>query len=425
MKLLKNISVFTFFNLVNAGIPFLLLPILTTYLSPEDYGVVDIFNSLIMLFTPIVALSIVGSIDRYYFEIDKVNFKIFVDTIFKTAMIYGLIFISIVIVLGLFLKNYILIKLGLPIQVLILVAIYVFFTQLGEVLLAIWRVSYKTSKYGIFRVSKTVLDICLSLILIINLDFSWDGRIIPQVITAVLFGCIAIYFLNKNGFLNKGFKIDASYKKKALSYGVPLIFHSLSGYVIGISDRFFILFMEGVGHIGVYAVAYQIGMVIGLFQNSFNQAWVPFFFSSLKKESIKLNLKIVKITYLYFAFMILLVVVFYFVTPFIYKVFIGNEFQEGLHIVVWILMGYGFNGMYKMVVNYLFYLKKTKTIAITTIISGILNLVLNYFLIKRNGIIGAAQATAISFLVHFLLVYWLSCKYYSMPWNLKIENEKN
>lgn len=420
MKLAKNISIFTFFNLLNAGIPFLLLPVLTTYLSPEDYGIIDIFNSLIMLFTPIVGLSIIESINRYYFEEKEVDLKTFVSTIFTMLLKYGVIFIVIISVVGVFLAKHISESFNLPLKVLIFAAIYVYFSQIGEIILIIWRISYKTVNYGVFRIVKTLFDISFSLILIVVLDFNWEGRVVPQVITSVLFGLVVMYILYKKGFaFNKELKFNKEYKAKALSYGVPLIFHSLGGYLIAVSDRFFILYFEGVESIGIYGVAYQIGMVIGLFQNSFNQAWVPYFFSSLKINSKKRNLQIVKITYGYFLIMLLLVVIFYLITPYIYKYFIGEQFQEGVNVVLWVLLGYAFNGMYKMVVNYLFYLKQTRVIAVFTTIAATLNLVLNYFLIDLYGIVGAAQATTISFAFLFFAILIVSTKKFKIPWNLK------
>ena len=67
-NLIKNISFFTFFNVINSAIPFLLLPVLTVYLTPEDYGIIDIFFNISLIATPLVGLSIVQAISRYYFE---------------------------------------------------------------------------------------------------------------------------------------------------------------------------------------------------------------------------------------------------------------------------------------------------------------------------------------------------------------------
>jgi O-antigen/teichoic acid export membrane protein len=419
MNLVKNTSIFTFFNLLNAGIPFLLLPVLTVYLSPADYGIIDIFNSLIMLFTPLVGLSIISSLNRYYFEKDTIDFNVFIHTIFVSLIKYGVIFVLCISIIGYLLQDWLTNSLEIPTTVLILAAIYVFFSQITEIILALWRISYKTIYYGIFRVSKTLIDLGLSLLLIIYLNFNWEGRIIPQLLAAIIFGLVAIFILYKQGSIFNGLKFNKGYSKKALAFGVPLIFHSMSGYVIAVSDRFFILYFLGVESTGVYAVAYQIGMVIGLFQNSFNQAWLPYFFESLKKNSRPRNIKIVKITYVYFVLMIVTVLIFYLLTPFIYKYFIGENFLKGIEVVVWVLLGYAFNGMYKMVVNYLFYLKQTKTIALYTTMTALLNIVLNYYFIRNNGIIGAAQATTISFLFLFLAILFISSKQYKIPWNLK------
>jgi len=71
-----------------------------------------------------------------------------------------------------------------------------------------------------------------------------------------------------------------------------------------------------------------------------------------------------------------------------------------------------------MVVNYIFYVKKTYILAWVTFFSAGINIILNYFFIKANGAIGAAQATTITFFVQFIIVWILSAKVYKMPWNL-------
>ncbi|MGP1991706.1 lipopolysaccharide biosynthesis protein [Zobellia laminariae] len=413
-KLFKNISFFTLFNVVNSAIPFLLLPILTTYLSPDDYAIIDIFFNISLIATPIVGLSVVQSISRYYFE--DVDLPKFVTTVFLVLFGSGMIFILISIFITYiaqdFIKSY-----SFPPFIIIVSICYVLFSQVSEILLILWRVSYKTVQFGVFRVSKTLLDLGLSVLLIVSFKMGWEGRLIPQFLVALLFGAVACFLLYRNGFLNI-LRIDKVYRKEALSFSLPLVFHTLGGNLIGFSDRFFILFMLGLSEVGIYSVGYQIGMVIALLQNSFNQAWVPFFFGKLKENNHAEKVRIVKISYAYFLLILFLVLVFYLLTPFIYKYFIGSAFTTGSAVVLWILLGYAFNGMYKMVANYLFYLKKTKLIAYMTLGSAILNLILNYLLIQKNGILGAAQATTITFFVLFLGVFILSYKNYKMPWGL-------
>ena len=74
-----------------------------------------------------------------------------------------------------------------------------------------------------------------------------------------------------------------------------------------------------------------------------------------------------------------------------------------------------------MFVGYLFYLKKTGYIAGLTVVTAVVNIVLNYFLIGSLGAIGAAYATCISFSVQALLAWVISSRLYPMPWlDLKV-----
>ncbi len=156
-------------------------------------------------------------------------------------------------------------------------------------------------------------------------------------------------------------------------------------------------------------------MVISLIQNSFNLAWVPWLFAQLKDGSFNKKKKIVRFTYLYFIFMIICALVLFYTKDLIFSI-LGKDFNGASQFVLWIALAFAFNGMYKMIVNYLFYSKDTKIIAVMTIITALLNVGLNYVLINKFGIIGAAQATCIAFFIQFILVFFISVRKFPMPW---------
>lgn len=87
--------------------------------------------------------------------------------------------------------------------------------------------------------------------------------------------------------------------------------------------------------------------------------------------------------------------------------------------VLWIALGYAFNGMYKMVVNYIFYVKKTYILAWITFITATINVILSYYLIKLNGALGSAQGTMLAFFFSYIFTWILSSRVYKMPWNLR------
>ena len=162
----------------------------------------------------------------------------------------------------------------------------------------------------------------------------------------------------------------------------------------------------------------MVGQVIGMFQNSFNQAWVPWVYKTLKSESEQGKKLLVKYTYIYFIGILLLVFILWLITPIIYH-FIGKSFLSGMVLVLWISLGFAFNGMYKMVSVYFFYLEKTKQLAYVTILVSLLNILLNYLWIPVFGFEGAAFATMTSMLVQFLVTWGWSTKFIKLPWLLK------
>ena len=80
-SLLKSLSVYSFANILNAGIPFLLLPFLTNHLSPADYGLISVFQMILSLTIPFSGLNTDGAVSREYFvkEADKDAFPHYVS----------------------------------------------------------------------------------------------------------------------------------------------------------------------------------------------------------------------------------------------------------------------------------------------------------------------------------------------------------
>lgn len=425
IKFFRSFSIFTTANIINSAIPFLLLPLLTTYLTPVDFGIISMFIVLSNLLLPFVGYNSDGSISRQYFEKDNLDFSNYV-----TNALYILLF-SCILIIPVFLlwgREILVLLFGddasdIPLYWLWLSLLIVLgqnFIQIQQVLL---QVQYKAISYGLLRIGRTTLELGLSMLLIISFNQQWEGRLSGQLFPVIVFSFITVGLLYKGKWIKYPF--NWNYIKINLKYGVPLIPHVLSGVIITFSDRLFITNMVGLSDTGQYSVGYQVGMIMSLLQSSFNQAWVPWFFGKLKENSEALKLKIVKFTYFYFLMMLIAVAVIVLLAPLFFKLFIGEQFQSGLSYVWLITLGFGINGMYKMVVNYLFYLQKTYIISIMTIFTAGLNILLNYFLIKKNGALGAAQATVISFTVEFVIIWIVSAKLFKMPWLFFWESKRD
>jgi O-antigen/teichoic acid export membrane protein len=63
---LKNIGIYTLSNVLNAAIPFILLPVLTQHLSTSDYGVISNYNALINILIPFIGLNLMAALQVVY-----------------------------------------------------------------------------------------------------------------------------------------------------------------------------------------------------------------------------------------------------------------------------------------------------------------------------------------------------------------------
>ncbi|MDZ7692678.1 MAG: polysaccharide biosynthesis C-terminal domain-containing protein [Balneolaceae bacterium] len=181
-------------------------------------------------------------------------------------------------------------------------------------------------------------------------------------------------------------------------------------------DRVFITNMVNISETGIYTVGYQIGMIIGVLAGSFNKAWTPWLFEKLNEGDKAIKKKIVRFTYGYFVVIIGLALALSFVAPWFMKFFVGEAFFSATSYIIWVAIGYAFNGMYMMVTNYIFYQEKTYWLSWMTFIAAATNIMLNYFFIEAFGAIGAAQATTLTYLIQFILTFYLAVRVYKMPW---------
>lgn len=415
-SLLQNTGVYTVTSLINAALPFLLLPILTRYLTPESYGIVSMFTLLSTIVTPIVGFVVNGAISRMYYDNDLTDLREYVFNCILLVTINTCLVIFIVLIN----LNPLSTLTKFPKEYLWSVVIYSLSQVIVSIILALWQVNKKAFLYGVFSILQTITNFILSIILVVSFGMGWKGRVLGQLISSIIFAVISLVVLQKNRWIK--ISVNKKYLIHIVMFGLPLIPHALSGTIISMTDRLFITNMEGLAATGVYTVGYQVGSMINLLAVSFNNAYVPWLYERLKINSNGTKMKIVKFTYLYFIAILLIALVLGLGAPVFLTMFLGKSFNNSGVYVLWIAIGYAFNGMYLMVVNYIFYAQKNGSLAFVTFLTAIINIILNYIFIKKFGAIGAAQATTIVFVIKFVMVWILSSRVYEMPWSLKKNN---
>jgi len=321
-KLVKNTLAYTLSASATKLIAFLMLPILTRYLTPSDYGIVATFQIILSVMMVLVTFNTPDAILVNYFKIGKKRMGVYVGNIFFVLFTNFILTISIIY----FLKGSFSHLLKFPESWLITIAIIALSQTIITIALILWQMERKPLPYGMFNILQAITTISLSLYFIIILGLQWQGRLLGIIIASIIFGIIALYSIYKRGYLK--FSFNKNYIKNALFIGVPLIPHALGGLIRTGIDKIFINSMVNVGATGIYTVGYQVGMIIGVLGSSFNVAWAPFLFSRLKEDNYQTKIKIVKLIYIYSIFIIGLALCLGIIAPSFLKFFIGIIVME-------------------------------------------------------------------------------------------------
>lgn len=410
MKLIRSLSIYTSVGVISSGISFLMMPILTHYLSKQDYGTLSLFNTYVTILIPILSLSSTSilSVEYFRFKVDKFK-DLFVSSLFVPFL--GFVSFSLLFIVF---QNYLIVLTELDSNWILIIPLFAFLSVVNETLQTQLIIRKKADRFGLINLSKFFIELALTLFFVIILLTNWKGRIWSVGLTLIILLLVGLSNFKAWGLLQGKLRKDKVLK--SVLFGAPLMFHVLGKFAINQSDRIFLAKMISIEETGLYSVGYIIGSIVLIIANAGHKVFNPFFFERMNDITQRKKIEIVRFSYLFLLVLILLVLFLLIATPFIFKYLIDIKFLEASNYVLWISLAYLFWGGYLLFSDYIFFLKKTKILAYLAIVNVMLNFALNFYLINQFGAIGAAYATTLSFLVVFILIAIISNRLFPMPW---------
>lgn len=397
-------------NGVSAGLPFLMMPVLTRVMTPQEYGLAAMFSVMVAIFTALAGVNTHGAVGMRYFDRDAMDFPRFV-----AGCLVILAASTAAVLVAVWALSPLLVRwTQLPLAwllVAVLVAAAQFVLQLQ---LTIWQSASQPWRFGTLKVCQAVLDATASLGLVLVLRQGWEGRAggIALANLAVAAASLALLF----GARWARFPAVKEDVRGALRFGLPLVPHIASGMVLAMFDRFLIGNTMGMASVGVYMVAVQVGMAMGLVTDAFNRAFAPWLIAAIKQNDARRDLRIVRFTYTYYlGLFVAALLAGLFAEPLV-RVLAGADYAAAAPAIPYVALGYAFGGMYYMVTNYVFYAGRTGSLATVTFVAGTVNVLAAIWLVRVNGLVGAAQAALIGKVLLFLGTWWLSHRCRPMPW---------
>lgn len=401
-KLVKNSMLYLTATIFLKGASFLLLPLYTKLVSPEEYGVVYLITTLGTFLSLLLSLSVRGAVSRFYFdnkqqEALKELYSCIVIFIFGFATISYLIIFAFVNPISDFMD--------------ISNPLYLTFALIGSyasvffpIILALLYVQEKGKLISLITILIGSFSIIMQLLLVLNMQDKIMAFMISLLINGLLQLSLFIFFSRKYFVFNLKFKNI----KKYLTYSLHSLPGDISVWIITFADRIMIDKYKGHADTGLYSIGYKLGQSPEILFQSINKAYVPYVYnkySDFNDENRNNTIKVGTFLFTLFTGFIFVITVF---SKDIVRL-LNTSYKDSLWIMVIILFSYLLSG-YKLIFHnpLSFNEKFLKYKSGIWIFAAILNIALNFWLIPKYSMYGAAIATLISYIVTLIPVLILS-----------------
>lgn len=403
-KLLTDSVLYTIGGIIPQLLNFVLLPIYTRFLTPQDYGILNYTNSVVMFLFVLSFLSLNTFLLRHYFDFEKEkDRKKLIGNIFLFLLIYNVILFGIEILI--FPKIISILDIKINFNPYFILALSNNFLNIFSIVpLIIFRVKQKAFKFVILNSTKPIFKNILSLILITKFNYGVLGKYYGNLVVNIMF--IIIYFIII--FRNSIFNINIKQIQKGLKFSLPLLPGAISFILIDMIDRIILERYVSLDRIGIYSIAYTLGFGLNVIIQGAYHAFEPIFFKKINDNDFNSVFKIIKKHYIFIILILGLSISLF--SKEILLIMASEKFIAGYLIVPIVLLAAIFKGEYLIFSTVLIGHKKTFIITLATVVGAIVNIFVNVLLIPILGIYAAAISTVISFFIMFVFVYLNSIK---------------
>lgn len=389
------------------GIQFFSIPIFTRVLGPEQYGIVSVYTTWVSIFSIIFGLQVQGSIGTAIARLEKKEIKGYLSTILITGLLFSFFCLLIFLLFSEVISKLLLMS-HTVLYLMVIQSIGTFVIAFSGIAFVFYKKAKNSFMINVTTaISTTVLSLLLSLYYF-QPEIRYLGKMYGMVIPIILIATgITVYFIKENWRC-----FNFNYIKFCLPLSIPLIFHGLSQIILSHSDRIMLQHMLGNEETGIYSFMISFSGVLIAIYGALNNTWVPFYYDDLKAKALD---KIDARTKNYIFIYSIIVIVFSLWAPEVIKIFVPPSFWIAIDLLPFFVLGNYFNFLYSFPVNFEFFHKTTYTVAIGTIGAAVINIAANYILIPYMGILGAALATFLSYILLFAFHEVIAT--YILPYN--------
>ncbi len=404
---LKASAAYTVCSIINKCLSLIMSPIFAHLLTKEQFGEVTIYSTWMGILTIFLTLNLyAGSFQTAMVKFEK-NRDEYISSVQGISIFLTLLFLVIYIPF----RNTFNIVFDLPTGIMLIMIANIFTDFAWSLWSGKQRFEFKYKAVVAASLLNSLISPVLALIIVLNREEKGYGRIVGFAIFTIIAGT---GFFILNTFRGKKM-FNKTYWEYALAFNIPLIAYYLSQTIFNMSDRIMIEHMLGKDAAGEYGIAYNFAMILTFVLNAINNSYVPWFYGQLKAGKSEDNRKVSVAIAILMGVLLLGVIWF---APELILIW-GQKYATAAPVVLPVAASLLLLFYSQLFINVEFFYERKKELVWASIGSAIVNIVLNFFLIPRFGIVAAGYTTFISY------VLFAFCNYLAMRKILKEKDRKD
>lgn len=411
--LLKHSSVYGLGNMLSQAVSFALLPLYTAYLTPEDYGVLELINLTTGLVAITLSIGITGGMSRFYYEPEgEAERRQVISTSYVLVLAAALASVAVFAPLASTFAVWVLDSAAYErhfgLGFFTLAAGLVFDTGLVYL-----RLKHRSATFMWVALSRLTVQIALNILFVVYLR----AGVLGVLASSAIVNAVGAALLTASVLRRVGVRVKWPLAKAMLRYSTPLIPSSLASVAVTGSDRYFIKHFGSIADAGIYALANKIGGAIHMLITSpFIMVFLARRFEIVQQPDARETFRKVS-DYHFLALLLLGLPVSVFAED-VLTWLTAPEFHRAASLVPIVVVASVVAGMKYHFEFGLLHRKRTVLYGYITTFASAVQLGLNFWLVSRHGVAGAAYALLLAAVLNGGLIYAFSYRVYPMDFGL-------
>jgi O-antigen/teichoic acid export membrane protein len=415
-NLVKSSGIYAISSLASPLVTLVLAPFLTHSLSKTDYGALVVLNSVISLVALITQFGLSSAIIRAY-NYDYETRQDRLRVLSTAVVLISLTSISLAVAIAMsapWVASFVLgnASFGDAIQIASLV---VFVQNLSVPGFAWLRAENRAKVFSALAMINLLISLCANVVLVGVAHMGIDGSLLA---TGAGYAAVVICMLPPI-LLRAGFALRQDIARNLLSFGIPLVFNSVSFWMLQFSDRYLLSRLGSLAQTASYGVAYNLGGALNVvILAPFILAWPVAMFTIAKREDAPYVFQQV---FRWFCMVLLLAAfVLALIALAVLDLFFPPSYHSAAPIIPIIAVSTMFFGVYNIFAVGIGVRRKTWVAACIMTLAALVNIGCNFVLIPLYGSMGAALSTLIACVFIALIMYIVNQRIYPVPFEIHI-----